>query len=97
MVCCILILVMGVIVHKVCQLCYCDSFWFFRVFYGVVLVYYGGRHYCSTRWKSIGLAVNTKELKERFRKSVDSKNRTVMRDVKEGRKSYENVKKCGTI
>lgn len=49
-------------------------------------MYYGGRHYCSTRWKSIGLAVNTKELKERFRKSVDSKNRTVMRDVREGRK-----------
>ena len=49
-------------------------------------MYYGGSYYCSTRWKSIGLAVNTKELKERFRKSVDSKNRTVMGDVREGRK-----------
>lgn len=49
-------------------------------------MYYGGSHYCSTRWKSIGLAVNTKELKERFIKSADSENGTVMSGVKEGRK-----------
>ena len=83
---CILILVMGVIVHKIYASCVTVIHFGFQVFLQVVLVYYGGSYYCSTRWKSIGLAVNTKELKERFRKSVDSKNRTVMRDVREGRK-----------
>lgn len=84
---CILILVMGVIVHKIYASCVTViHFGFQSVFTEWFLVYYGGSYYCSTRWKSIGLAVNTKELKERFRKSVDSKNRTVMRDVREGRK-----------